>query len=247
MYYFASDMHLGLGSRDESLVRERQLVSWLEKVSADAGAIFIVGDMFDFWYEYKRVIPKGFSRLLGALSNLTDRGVEIHFFPGNHDLWAYDYLQTECGVQVHHKAEVFELYGKRLFITHGDDIHARNFFWARIMNSIFRSRVARWIFSHTVHPNSALRFGLNWSSHSRKSKSVSHVFFAENDPMVKFARAYDKQHIDYFVFGHNHCAEVYPIDKGRTTVFLGQWIEDPTYATLSPDGTMSLHKVGGTE
>lgn len=237
-------MHLGLGSREDSLAREKLVIRWLEKVSADADAIFIVGDMFDFWYEYKRVIPKGFSRLLGALSSLTDRGVEIHFFPGNHDLWAYDYLQAECGVRVHHAPGMFELHGRKVFVTHGDDIHARTNFWARIMNGIFRSRTARWIFSHTVHPNSALRFGLGWSSSSRKSKAVSHTFYGDGDPMVKFARGYAPgEKIDYFVFGHNHCAEIYPINDGRTTVFLGEWIENPTYAALSPDGTMTLHKV----
>ncbi len=247
MYYFASDMHLGLGSPQEVRAREKIVIDWLNKVSADADAIFIAGDLFDFWYEYKRVIPKGFSRLLGTFSSLTDSGVKIHFFPGNHDLWAYDYLQTECGVEVHHTPEVFDLYGKKVFITHGDDIHARTNFWAGIMNGIFRSRMARWLFSHLVHPNSALRFGHNWSAGSRKSKAVSHTFLAEADPMVRFARRHleaDKQpKIDYFIFGHNHCAEVYPLDETSTAVFLGEWIENPTYAAMERDGTVSLKRV----
>jgi UDP-2,3-diacylglucosamine hydrolase len=244
MYYFASDMHLGLGSPEQVRARERVFVDWLKRVSADADAIFIAGDMFDFWYEYKRVIPKGFSRLLGTLSALTDSGVKIHFFPGNHDLWAYDYLQTECGVEVHHKPGIFDLYGKRVFITHGDDIHARTHFWARIMNGIFRSRVARWLFSHFIHPNSALRFGHAWSSGSRKAKSIAHTFLGEKEPMVQFARRYTANAIDYFIFGHNHCAEVYPLgDNKPTAVFLGEWIENPTYAVMDSAGTISLKKV----
>ncbi len=241
MYYFASDMHLGLGSPEEVRVREKVFTEWLEKAAADAEAIFIVGDMFDFWYEYKRVIPKGFSRLLGTLSSLSDRGVEIHFFPGNHDLWAYDYLHIECGVTIHHGHGMFDLYGKKVFVTHGDDIHARSNFWAGIMNGIFRSGAARWLFSHLVHPDSAMRFGHGWSSRSRKSKSVSHVFLAEDEPMVQFARRYaESEDVDYFIFGHNHCAEVYPLDEKATAVFLGEWIENPTYAVLTPDGRISL-------
>lgn len=255
MYYFASDIHLGLGSPQEVRVRERVFTEWLKRVSTDARAIFIAGDMFDFWYEYKRVIPKGFSRLLGTLSSLTDSGVEIHFFPGNHDLWAYDYLRTECGVKVHHRPGIFDLYGKKVFITHGDDIHARTNFWARIMNGIFRSRVARWLFSHLIHPNSAMRFGQRWSAGSRKSKSVSHTFLAEADPMVRFARRYLKSggkgsddsggsgNIDYFIFGHNHCAEIYPLEEKSAAVFLGEWIENPTYAVMDASGTISLNRI----
>lgn len=245
MYYFASDMHLGLGSREESLARERLLIAWLERVSADAKAIFLVGDVFDFWYEYRRVVPKGFTRLLGALAGLTDRGVEIHFFPGNHDMWVGDYLEKECGLIVHQRAEVFDLYGKKVYVGHGDDVTARRSgFWTRMMNGMFRSRAVRWIFSHFVHPNSAVRFGQRWSSHSRKSKEIKHTFMGEGDPMVQFAREYSAGHdVDLFMFGHNHCAEIYSLNKRSTVVFLGEWIESPVYAALSPDGKISLNNV----
>ena len=244
MYYFASDMHLGLGSREESLEREKTFVRWLLEVSHGAKAIFIVGDMFDFWHEYKRVIPKGFSRLLGTLSSLTDKGIEIHFFSGNHDMWAYDYLQTECGVIIHHSPAIFDLYGKKVYITHGDDICARaGGFWIRFMNSGFRSRAVRWIFSKLLPPNQALRMGNNWSSSSRKSKAVSVEFYGEKDPMVAFSRKYLENHdMDYFVFGHNHCAEIYPLTEESSAVFLGEWIQNPTFAAMDPDGKISLHK-----
>ena len=243
MYYFASDMHLGLGAHEESLKRERLLVQWLKEMAADADAIFIVGDMFDFWYEYRRVVPKGFTRLLGTLSWLSDAGIKVHFFNGNHDMWAYEYLQEECGVEIHHTPFETELYGKRCFITHGDDITAMYHGPAtRLMNGCFRSRSVRWMFSHLLHPDAALRFGHAWSSHSRKSKAVSHPFLGEEEPMVRFARMYSSTDpTDYFIFGHNHCAEIYPLGNGAATVFLGEWIENPHYAALSPDGKMTLH------
>lgn len=249
MYYFASDMHLGLGPAAESRRRERLLIRWLREVSADAEGIFIVGDLFDFWYEYRRVVPKGFTRLLGTLSELTDRGTEIHFFKGNHDMWAYDYLATECGVTVHDGPLETVLHGKRVFITHGDDITAREHgFPTRLMNRTFRSPVVRWLFSHLLHPDAALRFGHGWSSHSRKSKAVAHRFLAEEEPMVRYARRYAAaEPVDYFVFGHNHCAEIYPLGNGSTAVFLGEWIEHPTYAALGAEGTIRLERYSPSE
>ena len=245
MYYFASDMHLGLGPASDSLHREKLLVKWLEDCSSDAKAIFLVGDIFDFWYEYKRLVPKGFSRLLGTFSRLTDAGVEIHIFPGNHDMWMYGYLEQECGLKIHYEPFITQLEGKRVFITHGDDITAQmGGFWTRVMNSGFRSRATRWMFSHLLHPNTAIRLGSKWSSYSRKSKDVAHVFLKEDEPMVKFAHKYSENNaMDYFIFGHNHCAEIYPLGEGKgTAVFLGEWIENPTYATLTSSG-IELHEL----
>lgn len=249
MYYFASDIHLGLLHEQGEAERERLFTHWLREAASDADAIFLVGDIFDFWYEYRRVVPKGFTRLLGTLSSLTDSGVEIHFFTGNHDMWAYDYLSSECGLHVHHTPFVTELYGKKCFITHGDDITAREHGPAtRFMNRCFRSGGVRWLFSHLLHPDAALRFGHQWSSHSRKSKSVSHRFLAEEEPMVRFARRYNPAgRVDYFIFGHNHCAEIYPLGDGSSAVFLGEWIESPTYATLSEGGEMLLHPYSPSE
>lgn len=248
MYYFASDMHLGLAPAEVSAARERLFIEWLEQVADDAEAIFIVGDMFDFWYEYRRVVPKGFTRLLGTLSALTDRGVPVHFFPGNHDMWVGDYLYRECGVTVHDTVWETRLYGKNLFITHGDDITAREHgSLTRLMNWTFRSTTVRWLFSHLLHPDAAMRLGHAWSSDSRKSKSVSHRFLGEQEPMVRFARRYTATHdVDYFVFGHNHCAEIYPLDDRSTAVFLGEWIEKPTYAALDETGKFSLHRFPAT-
>lgn len=242
MYYFASDIHLGSGTSEQSRSRELRFVRWLEEMSEDAEAIFLVGDVFDFWYEYRRVVPKGFTRLLGALSALTDRGTEIHFFTGNHDMWIGDYLHGECGLVLHTKAEIMNLYGRRCYIAHGDNELIEPPLSLRLMNCVFRSEGARWLFSRLVHPDAALRFGRWWSGRSRKLKALSHEFGGESEPLVRYARRMSERDpsIDCFIFGHNHCAEIYPLGGGAEAVFLGEWIEHPTYAALGPDGKVRL-------
>ena len=243
MYYFASDMHLGLDHRTPSLEREKIVVRWLDEVSADAKAIFLVGDVFDFWFEWKRVIPRGFSRLLGKFSELTDRGVRIHIFTGNHDLWAYDYLREECGLVIHEKPEVFEAYGKKVFVAHGDNLYLRKKkpLLIKMMNGLFRSKFWHTLFIALVHPNQALRFGHWWSERSRKSKRLSHCFGGEKEYLIQYAREYGKcVDVDYFVFGHLHCAVDYDLGEGHRAIVLGEWIVSPTYAVLKPDGEIEL-------
>lgn len=244
MYYFASDMHLGSGAHRNPREREGAVVEWLDKVAPTAKAIYLVGDVFDFWFEYKRVVPQGFTRLLGKLSTLTDQGVEIHLFVGNHDMWQGGYLERECGVKLHYNREVVELYGKKVSICHGDDIYARYLGgWTRLMNSIFRSRTARWLFSRLIHPDFALRFGLAWSKGSRKSKEVAMHFLGKEDPMVMEAEKIAvAEEVDYFVFGHNHCAESCKLERGGEVFFLGHWFEGEVYASLDEKGVMRLHK-----
>ena len=244
MYYFASDMHLGSGAHRNPRERECAVVEWLDRIAPTAKAIYLVGDVFDFWFEYKRVVPQGFTRLLGKLSDLTDRGVEVHLFVGNHDMWQGGYLERECGVKLHYEREVVELYGKRVSICHGDDIYARYLGgWTRLMNSIFRSRTARWLFSRLIHPDFAMRFGLGWSKGSRKSKDVAMPFLGKEDPLVKEAQRISlSERVDYFVFGHNHCAETLKLEGGEELIFLGHWFEGKVYASLDESGTMRLHK-----
>ncbi len=245
MYYFASDTHLGYGDPQESLRRERDFVKWLDGVSQDAEAIFLVGDIFDFWYEYKRVVPKGFTRVLGKLSELTDRGIAIYFFTGNHDMWQRDYFAKECGMTVHLGGETFDLCGKRVLVAHGDEIYAARLRGAGFINAIFRCRAARWLFSTFVHPDVALRWGQGWSSRSRKSKAIAAEFRGEEDFMVQYARkVLSSQDVDYFVFGHNHCAENYDLGGGHRALFLGEWINGtPVYASLDSEGNIKLNKV----
>lgn len=207
-------------------------------MSADAEAIFLVGDVFDFWYEYRRVVPKGFTRLLGKLSELTDRGVAVHFFPGNHDLWAFDYLQTECGVVLHRADyEILALAGKRVFIGHGD-VFGKRGRGGRLLSRVFRSRAIQWVFSTFVHPNAAMRFGHWWSGSNRKAKPIRHAFRGAEEPIVRFASDFLKEHpgIDLFVCGHIHCAEIVPLAGGSRIAFLGEWIDRPTYGKLDQNG-----------
>ena len=243
MYYFASDMHLGLDHGGSTREREKLLIRWLDTVAVDAEAIALVGDVFDFWFEWRRVIPKGFSRLLGKLSELTDRGVRIHFFTGNHDMWVYGYLHDECGVIVHQRPEVFDAYGKKVFVAHGDNLYLRGTkpLMLRIANSFFYSPFWRWAFTMFVHPDLAMRFGLWWSGKSRKSKAVQHRFEGEDEYLIKYAREYSRcVNVDYFIFGHLHTAVDYDMGDGRRALILGEWITRPTYAVFSRDGEIDL-------
>lgn len=243
MFYFASDTHLGLKSESDPLARERVFVAWLDMVAADAKGIFLVGDIFDFWFEYKRVVPKGFVRLLGKLAELADRGIEIHFFAGNHDMWIGDYFPDEVGITTHTGPELLELYGKRVFVGHGDAMKVGRAPMLRLMNWFFRSRTARRIFSWIIHPDHFLKFGHWWSSGSRRSKEIKVGFRGEEEGLVQFAREYlaGGGRADYFVFGHIHCAEEYDLGGGARMFFLGEWFESPHYVSLSPDGDMKLH------
>lgn len=234
MYYFASDLHLGLGA--DSAARERLFVKWLDEVGRDAEAIFLVGDIFDFWYEYRHVVPQGFTRLLGKLSELTDNGVEIHHFAGNHDMWMYGYLERECSVRLHHAAYyIFELYGKRVMIGHGD-LLGEQISYDRFLSRTFSSRLLRKLFGW-IHPDIALSLGLYWSRNNRHKKPVKRTFQDEEEPIVGFAMEYlKKEHIDLFVSGHTHLAEIYPLGDRSAIAFLGEWIEEPTYGVLSGEG-----------
>lgn len=241
MYYFTSDVHLGAG--DEAFARrtEQRFVKWLDKVAEDADAIFLVGDIFDFWFEYGKVIPKGFARTLGKLAELTDRGVKIYFFIGNHDMWSRDYLERECGVKILYKPQRMTLAGKELFIAHGDNMNVGNKPMLKLMNTGFHSRTLRFLFSWLVHPDLALRFGQWWSGKSRKSHAKDHITPKSLDFLLDYARDYKKEHpsTDYIIFGHMH----YPYDystKDLRVTFLSNWDDEVQYAALDREGNLSL-------
>lgn len=243
MYYFASDMHLGSEhGRSSSLDRERDLVRWLCSIEHDARAIFLVGDVFDFWFEYRRVVPKGFTRFLGKVAELTDRGIEVHLFMGNHDMWMTGYLERECGVKLHRRGEILELSGKRVYVEHGDRIMDLEHPVTRFLGRCFHSSVLRWLFSRLVHPTYALWFGQKWSGYSRTSNHSGHIFQGEAEPLVKFARSMlaSGGKIDYFVFGHLHCAEDVDLGGGSRAIFTGDWLLRRDYARLTDDGVMEL-------
>lgn len=240
MYYFASDMHLKFGGHPSNRERELNVIRWFNAIEGDAKAIYLLGDIFDFWFEYKRVVPKGFVRLFGKIAELTDRGVEVHFFAGNHDMWALDYFEKECGMIIHRGEYRTTLFGKQLLMRHGDAVEVKSIV-LKLMNSIFRNRAIFSSFSAIVHPNVALKFGNWWSSNSRESRSLKHVFRGENESLVQYSRKIlEHSKIDYFIFGHTHCDEVLQLNDESKAIFLGEWLNSPTYARMDSEGIKLL-------
>lgn len=246
MIYFASDIHLGAGNEQSAREKERRFVAWLDAAARDAEAIFLVGDIFDFWFEYRGVVPKGFVRTLGKLCELTDRGIRVVFFTGNHDMWVTNYLARECGVEIHTSPQRMTLAGKEVFIAHGDNLNIDNMPMLRLLNRIFRSRTLRWLFSWGVHPDLAMTFGHWWSGRSRKSHKGGGGADQElTEPLIAFAREYAATYqIDHFVFGHMHYARDH-CEKGLHTVHLGCWETNPAYAVLDGQGEMTLKLLQG--
>ena len=240
MYYFASDVHLGAGDRQTACRTERRFVEWLEMVRVDAKAIFLVGDIFDFWFEYGRVVPKGFVRVLGRLAELSDKGVRIVMLTGNHDMWIGDYLTEECGIELYTKPQMFTIAGKELFVAHGDNMNIKNKPVLRLMNKMFRSKGLRWFASTLIHPNCFIRFGQWWSGRSRKSHDDygSEVL----DYLVDYALVYGAKHkVDYFIFGHLHYAA--DVKCNQRVLFMGDWHTQPSYVALDNNGKIELKKI----
>ena len=233
--YFLSDAHLGSLAIPHGRTQERRLVRFLDSIKEKASAVYLLGDMFDFWNEYRYVVPKGYSRFLGKLSELTDNGVEVHFFAGNHDLWTYGYLEEECGVIVHKAPVTTEIYGKVFFLAHGDGLgDPDNKF--KILRKLFHNRTCQRLLNF-VHPRWGMALGLNWAKHSRlKRADGKEVPFMGEDKefLVRFARDYKRSHpnIDYFRFGHRHIELDLPIDKSTRMLILGDWIWQFTYAVF---------------
>ena len=228
--YFASDFHLGLKAGTDPLEREKHVVKWLSSVEGKAGAIYLVGDVFDFWWEYRKVVPRGFTRFLGKISELTDSGIEVHFFAGNHDMWVTDYLSDECGMIIHTGDYILEHEGRRFYIAHGEGLGIEDRGYS-ILLWIFRNRFLRKLYS-ALHPSIGIGIGHRWSGHSRLAKSFNAEFRGEdNEPLVKYAKSLaEKEDIDYFIFGHRHIALDHPIGAKSRIFILGNWFNSPVYA-----------------
>jgi UDP-2,3-diacylglucosamine hydrolase len=241
--YFLSDVHLGLYPTEKSLVRERILVNWLDQIKDDASEIYLMGDIFDFWHEYKHVVPRGFTRFLGKLAELADSGVELHFFTGNHDIWVYDYLQEELGMKIYRKGIERTFDGKKFYLAHGDGLGTGDHGY-KLMKWGFTNRVLQWLFAR-IHPNASMAFGKRWSKSSRYAKGiVARPYRGDEDEVqVKFALSMlNTTNYDYFVFGHRHIPYDIHIGKGSRVINLGDWITHFTYAVW--DGSrMSLQSV----
>ncbi len=238
MIYFASDVHLGSGEKRAARAKEQRFVAWLDRIAVDAEEIFLLGDIFDFWFEYQGVVPKGFVRALGKLADLTDRGVRVVFLSGNHDMWVGDYFLRECGVEVYTTPQVMSLNGRQVFMAHGDAMGVSG--EPRMLNRIFRSRPLRWLFSWLIHPDWAMRFGHWWSGKSRKSHNNESFDESITDSLVDYARKYSRTHpIDHFVFGHLHFSRDFR-EEGLHTIHLGCWDKEPSYAVLDNAGNLTL-------
>lgn len=231
--YFASDFHLGAPSTEASLVREKAVVAWLEHIAPSAQEIYLVGDIFDFWFEYKHAVPRGFTRLLGTLSRLTDAGIPIHVFTGNHDMWIFDYLPKECGVQVHRNAIQRSWNETTFFIGHGDGLGPGDYGY-KFIKRIFSSRLCQWLFAR-IHPNFGIAMANFWSRTSRKAGGEKDKTFLgeENEWLVIYSKeVLEKVHFDHFVFGHRHMPLEIDLGKESRYTNLGDWISYFTYGVF---------------
>jgi UDP-2,3-diacylglucosamine hydrolase len=244
---------LGLYPAAKSLEREKMLVSWLDRIKNDALEIYLVGDIFDFWHEYKHLVPKGFTRFLGKLSEISDAGTKIYFFSGNHDIWAYGYFKTEFNAEIHHKPLKKELNGLKFFIAHGDGLGPGDFGY-KLLKRTFRSKTLQWIFSR-LHPNFAMWLGKSWSKKSRYSKGIVSEEFAgeQGELQIVFAKAeLKREYFDFFIFGHRHIPIDIKLGDKTRLINLGDWIYSFTYGELdgksfnlkqfNGDGENIIHK-----
>ncbi len=229
--FFASDFHLGLKAGSHPPDREKKVVKWLEETAPMAREIYLLGDVFDFWWEYKLVVPRGFTRFLGAVSTITDAGIPVHFFTGNHDMWTTDYLSGECGMSVHREPYTAIIDDRRFHLAHGEGLGSTKVLY-RILLSIFRNKTLRALYA-SLHPSIGVKIGHIWSLHSRLGKGERLAFRGEeNEDLIKYARDIleQKGNIDYFIFGHRHIAMSLRIKEGAGIVFLGDWINEGSYA-----------------
>ena len=240
--YFASDQHLGAPTAEQSLPREKKFVAWLDKIKKDAEVIFLLGDLFDFWFEYKTVVPKGFVRVLGKLAEIRDSGILIYFFVGNHDLWMNDYFKNELNIPVYHKPEVFIINNKKVFIGHGDGLGPYDKGYKR-MKKVFTFPLFQWMF-RWLHPDLGVKLGQYMSVKNKMISGDEDFKFLgeEKEWLVQYCkRKLESNHYDYFVFGHRHLPLEITLKEDSKYINLGDWITYFTYGELS-ENKFSLKK-----
>jgi UDP-2,3-diacylglucosamine hydrolase len=232
---------LGAPHYEASRLRENKLIAFLSSIQDSAAAIFIVGDMFDFWYEYKYVVPKGYVRLLGKLAELTDKGIPVHFFVGNHDMWMTSYFQQELNIPVYFEERTFEFNDKKFFVAHGDGLGPGDHGY-KFLKLIFRNRVCQWLFG-MLPPVIGIGLANFFSRKSREAVADTEKHFLGADKewlMVHSREILQKEHFDYFVYGHRHVPGIHPLQNGSEYVNLGDWVIHFTYAMFDGE-KMSLH------
>lgn len=234
--YFASDFHLGVPDYESSRQRERHIVEWLESIKGDAHSIYLLGDIFDFWFEYRYTIPKGYTRLLGKLAELRDSGIPIFFFTGNHDMWMFGYFPKELGIPVYRKPALLEVGTQKLLIGHGDGLGPGDRTY-KVLKKFFNSKVCQWLFAR-LHPNLGITIANIWSRKSRiTTKKKEEKFMGEEGEFLwVYCRELEKSmHHDYYIFGHRHLPLNLKVGDTSIYINLGEWVNYRTYAVY--DGT----------
>ncbi|OBX24273.1 MULTISPECIES: UDP-2,3-diacylglucosamine diphosphatase [Bizionia] len=240
--YFASDNHLGAPTAEASRPREQKFVAWLDEIKGDAAAIFLMGDLFDFWFEYKTVVPKGFTRTLGKLAEITDSGIPIYFFVGNHDLWMDGYFEEELGISVYHKPQEYTFNNKTFLIGHGDGLGPGDTGYKR-MKKVFKNPVFQWLFKW-LHPDIGVRIAQYLSVKNKLISGDDDAKFLgeDNEWLVQYCkRKLETKHSDYFIFGHRHLPLEIDLNENSKYVNLGDWIQYYTYGVFDGE-TLELKK-----
>ncbi|HXK75681.1 MAG TPA: UDP-2,3-diacylglucosamine diphosphatase [Bacteroidaceae bacterium] len=243
--YFLSDAHLGCLAIEHRRTQERRLVHFLDSIKNKARAIYLLGDIFDFWYEYKMVVPKGYTRFFGKIAEMTDMGIEVHFFPGNHDWWCGDYFEKECGMTLHYGAQVLDIMGQEFYLAHGDGLGEtdKKFVFLR---KLFHSSFLRSCFN-CLHPRWAIDFGLQWAKKSRLNHQYEDGSLSgepykgeKNEFLIIFAKDYLKAHptINFFMFGHRHFMLDLMLTRSSRVLVLGDWITHYSYAVWDGEHMM---------
>jgi UDP-2,3-diacylglucosamine hydrolase len=233
--FFASDFHLGVPDYESSSKREKKIVRWLDSIKSEAHIIFIVGDIFDFWFEYKAAIPKGYIRLQGKLAELADSGIKIIFFTGNHDMWLFDYFTRELGIPVYRKPQQFTFNDKKFLVGHGDGLGPGDHIY-KLIKKVFANRAAQWLFGF-IHPNIGIGFANYCSRNSRiRQNKRDDKFLGEDEWLLVYSRELEKkEHHDYYIFGHRHLPLDIKVGDHSRYINLGEWVNYYTYAVF--DGT----------
>lgn len=234
--YFISDFHLGVPDHERSLEREKKIVRWLNQIRDNAAIIYLMGDVFDYWFEYKHAVPKGYVRLLGKLAELSDSGIEIHYFTGNHDMWVFDYLPTEIGLTLHREPIFREYNQQKFYLGHGDGLGPGDHGY-KFIKKLFANRFAQWMFAR-FHPNFGISLMRYFSKKSRIATGDDDANFLGEDKewlIIHSKEVLQKEHFDYFIFGHRHLPLDISLGKNSRYINLGEWINHFMFAEF--DGT----------
>lgn len=235
--YFASDFHFGVPTPEASRERELRVIRWLEKIKHDAEELYLVGDIFDFWFDYKAVVPRGYIRFFGKLAELRDAGIPIYYFTGNHDMWMFDYVTDELDIPIYRKPIQRVLKGKRFYIGHGDGLGPGDHLY-KFFKKIFSNPFFQWLYTR-LHPNFGVGFALYWSRKSRDAQAHDDVSFLGEDKewLIQYSKeVLHQEHFDYFIFGHRHLPIDCKLNGGKSRyINLGEWLNYNSYAVFDGD------------